>query len=195
MAKQERSRVAAAPQHAPWENRLIFWHTTARQRPLTKLGGAQGFGVSKWWWWALVSAVPLSRASQLTPAQHSTHVPGTVPPDKQRYPQPAQPLSNIYGNMFCAALEILGLWPWSPFVSVKYVLLNPFWNLIYSQQLLNPADTPPRWRSPPIHGVSLPLPLLSPMSPCPPGPSPGVAPAQQVSLWIPGGLSSCLSTL
>lgn len=57
------------------------------------------------------------------------------------------PLSNIYGNV-CAVLEIPGLWPWSPFASVKYVLKNTFWNLIYSQQFLRPAGSPPRWLSP-----------------------------------------------
>lgn len=102
--EQKRSRT---PQHAPWENRFssipqhgnVLWLGLVNHKVSGFL--SRGGGLP-----AVLS--PLTRGSQFPPDQHSTQVLGNIPPDNQRYPQPAQPLSNIYGNMFVLHWRFLG---------------------------------------------------------------------------------------
>lgn len=133
---------------------------------------------------------PLTRGSQLPPDRHSTHVLGTIPPDNQRYPQPAQLLSNIYGNTFVLHWRFLGFDLDCPlFLSNMFCQIPSEISFIHSSSVTQQAPSSLAMVTD-SRSFSVPSP---PFPHVPVSPSPTVAPALQVSLWIPGRLNSCLS--
>lgn len=122
---------------------------------------------------------PPSQGLLAPPAQH----PGTstLPPDMQRYPQPPQTLSDIYGNTFALCWRFLGSDLDHPsFLSNMFCQIPSAISFIHSSSLTGGHPTLPvtTINSRRFSALS----SAFPMSPGPPGPSPGVAPAQQVSV-------------
>lgn len=105
----------------------------------------------------------------------------TVPPARQRHPQPSWLTSNIYGNPFVLRWRFLGSDLHRPlFLSKMFCQIQI--SFIPSSSLTQRAPTSPLTHS-------------TPCFPHMPRSQPQGDPSPAESLWIPGRLSCCLSTL
>lgn len=116
--------------------------------PVTRLRAAQFWG----------PGAVLGGSGQCCPPSQGLLAPPTVPPDKQRHPQPSWLPSNIYGNLFVLCWKFLGSDLGRPlFLSKMSCQIHSEISFIPSSSLTQRAPT-----SPVIHSTSLPPPLLSP---------------------------------